>query len=951
MAVETQYFVVEYDNEVSGPFVAEGALLTWPGGTGFIVTVIDDGTTGKLIVALYTGAIPTNNLVLTQSGTTADANGPAPNGDGELILYPAYFRPDTSLAATGIMAWTGPALGTTHSFLFDGQTVNVVVGEILTFSPGNQQCKVVTIESDVGASGELSVRWITFLDTLEFPADNDTFTGDIAGDGTLDGRVHPRCYSPLHLHRLLADLNDDSKHEGDDVMSVVKPTPSARSTDQIVSLNGTVVIDDTIAQHMFGGSVDQLAGDTQYSGLDIQITDSDGGTNPVVIQDDAIVTAYWENAFMPDSIAGKVRIVRRTRTNGVNIDGKRIKGKLLRFNDTYFEGATTLGQASTALALFSASDGNNQTAEGTVAGAPYNSIIQTEGFQLIDYNNGNGAQPFAYELGFGSANSLQAYERTKYIQRRGTAETLNGRNAQLFTGVTLDFAYDAEVSGPFNEDEILAWGTELPYTPFVLAQQVWQVDDSGGPSFSDQTTGFNDATDANFTPFPATEEDELDYCAIGFDQRFARVVFDNLNGTQGVAGTVAWEYWNGAAFVALSGVTDGTSGFTAAVADGQVLTFTLPTDWVKNTLNGVEAFYIRARVTTLYTTNPIYDQGFVGGDAFTVGEVVVSDDGLARGRVLAHDTTNDILIVAQDSGAGAFSNTQEFAGLTSGIAATTGTVVTNSAAGTMVLMALDDNGVDGFLFGQRTRGVAPAENQTVFGATASADTDAATSLNTRVVNTQFIGAYTGTAYNPANFGMAIDPTNAIAADLFTDLLGATQQPPNNQTGTVTSGEAGDYLTAYPWDGTTNDVNGNPEPDFNEMTLDVALVQGVTTTVDVGTIPINTPAAGFLRVERDSDNEFDLVEYVSFTGSIFTLGGSTPTAPNNAAIGNRIFRALIDRVWATTGVDETYQAVQSGSNQVAVSLLRGGVAPIKPFKGSATFGATGFTAAAQRISDA
>ena len=45
------------------------------------------------------------------------------------------------------------------------------------------------------------------------------------------------------------------------------------------------------------------------------------------------------------------------------------------------------------------------------------------------------------------------------------------RNAQLFTGVTLDFAYDAE-SGAFSEDEILAWGTEIPYTPLAQAAQV-----------------------------------------------------------------------------------------------------------------------------------------------------------------------------------------------------------------------------------------------------------------------------------------------------------------------------------------------------------------------------------------------------------------------------------------------------------------------------------------------
>lgn len=809
MAIETSYFVVEYDNEASGPFVAEGALLTWDAAasSGFIVKVIDDGLTGKLVCALYTGTIPDNNDVLTQGSVTADTSGPAPTGDAEALLYPAYFREDTILSAAGPMTWSGAALGATHSFLFDGQTANVVVGELLTFADG-QQCEVVTIESDVGASGELSVRWVSFLDTEGFPEDNDTFTGDVAGDGVLNGLIHPRCYTPLHLHRLLADLNDDPKHAGNDVLSVYNAIPSKRSTDQIVTLLGTVTITDEIAQHMFGGSVDQEAGAVQYSGADIQVTDSDGGTNPVLIQDDAIITAYWENAYMPDSIAGKVRILLKTRKDGVNIDGKRLKAKLLRFGDTYFEAATTLGQASTALAVFSAIDGNNQTVVGTVAGAPYNTIVLAEGYQLIDYNNGNGLQPYAMELGFGSASSKQAFERTKYVQRRGTAELLNGRNAQLFTGVNLDFAYDAE-TGAFSEDENVAWGTELPYTGEV-----------GGP--------------------------------------------------------------------------------------------------------------------------------------FTPGEVVVGAGG-GRGRIIYIDDNGltGTLIVEQDSGATAFANTELITGQESGATATTGTVVTNGASGTMVLMALDDNGTDGFFYGQRTRGINPADNQSVFGETSNATAlaDTATSLNTRTVNTQFIGNYTGSAYNPANFGMAVDPANAGASDLLTDLLGSNQAPPDNQTGSTSGGLAGDYLTVYPWDGAATDVNGDPEPDFNEATLTTALVAGVTTTVAVSAIPDNTPTAGHLRIERDSDNEYDLLEYVSWTGLVYTLGGATPTAPSNAAIANNTMRALADRIWATTGIDETYTAVYSGTpNQVAVSLFRGGVDPIQPFKGSATFGATGFNAAAQRLAD-
>ncbi len=453
----TTYYSVKYDNEASGPFVAEGANLTWTGGVGFIVTVIDDGVTGKLKIALVSGVKPTNNLVLTQGSVTADAN-----GDAREMLYPAYFREDLQVPSTGIMVWTGPALGTTHSFFFDGQSNNVVASEILTFSSG-ETCEVITVESDAGVSGELSVRFISDIDQ-GLPADDITFTGDISGDGTVNGAIHDRAYMPLHLHRLLSDLNDDEDIFGDDDLSRVDPVPSGKDTAEIVNLLSNMVINDTIAQHMCGGSISQDGGDTLYSGLDVQVTSNTADTRPVLIQNDAIVTDYWKNAFMPDSIAGNVRILRKTREDGVDIDGKRIRGGVLEFKDSYFFGGTTLGTASTALALFASPDGNNTTDAATVAGAPYNTIVVTEGYQTLDFNNGNGSTPFGLSIDYGSASALQAYERYKYIQRRGTSETLFNRNAQLFTGINFNFAYANETGGPLVEDEIIAWGTEITYS-------------------------------------------------------------------------------------------------------------------------------------------------------------------------------------------------------------------------------------------------------------------------------------------------------------------------------------------------------------------------------------------------------------------------------------------------------------------------------------------------------
>ena len=144
-----------------------------------------------------------------------------------------------------------------------------------------------------------------------------------------------------------------------------------------------------------------------------------------------------------------------------------------------------------------------------------------------------------------------------------------------------------------------------------LAQFALQVDDSGGPSYIDQTANFNSATAADLVLFPATEAIG-DVFEVGFGRPFSQLIFDGAGGTAGVGGVVVWEYSTGVGtWSALTGVVDGTSGFTTAVADGQVVSWTVPADWAEGTEDGNSAYFVRARITTVYSTNPIYDQGFV----------------------------------------------------------------------------------------------------------------------------------------------------------------------------------------------------------------------------------------------------------------------------------------------------------------------------------------------------
>ncbi len=804
MVGQTQYYVCKYDTLAGGSFTPEGANLTWPTGeSGWIVSNLSTGaTTGILYIALLSANAPINNQTLTQGGVTALAD-----GDAVLIDYQAYIREDLEISGAGAISWDSgaPALGTTHSFWYDGSTHAPVVGEILTFADG-QKCEVITVV----AADELDVRWITNIDVLGYPDDNDTFTGDDAtpANGALNGVVHERVYSPYMLHRFLQDLGDNSDIYGDDDLSRVDPVASSKDTPEIVNLLGNMAVNDTVVQHMYGGSIAQDGGATLYSGINVQVTSPLDSTQPVLIKNNAIITDYWKNAYMPDSVKGNVRIMTKTREDGVDFDGKRIKGKLLEYGEIYFIGGTTLGLGATALALFSSADGNNNTAAATVAGAPYNSVVLTEGYQTIDYNNGNGATPFGFKMDYGTANSAQAYERMKWIQRRGTSQNLFGANAQYFDGYNLNFAYDGESGGPFSEDEIIYWGTEVTYTGQTVNFQI-----------------------------------------------------------------------------------------------GEVLTFS----------GG-------AKGRLLYMN----DAGASGTLIIDIGEYSLSD---VSGTIT---------------------------GETSGGNGSVNTVGTNTVAGSARLCALNDLGANGNMYCSLLTGLAPVDNSEIYGGTSDADCLVNGTPQTRTINNQWWGVYTGSAHQP-NFGIGLDSSDATKDDLMTNLLGASQSPPDNQIGAVTDLKLGDTVTVYPYDGSSTDANGDPEPNYDEQALAVALTSGVSTVVNVGAgnIPERTPQAGFLRIEQDSDSNLILVEYDSHDeDDEYQIVG---TSPITAAISNTVMRALIDEERSADG-NSSYTAKYEGtSEQVVIKVQNGYTAvkngPLKPFITTAAFGSGGFSVKAVRTSDA
>jgi len=133
--------------------------------------------------------------------------------------------------------------------------------------------------------------------------------------------------------------------------------------------------------------------------------------------------------------------------------------------------------------------------------------------------------------------------------------------------------------------------------------------DDGGVK-TDETDEANDATANDMVLLPAVPVVNDAYYFGGEE------VFDTLRvniGTQGVGTwTITWEYWNGSGWASLSGVTDGTSGFTAAAGVRDV-NFTRPSNWALSTIESISAYWIRARISayTSITTQPKGTQAWV----------------------------------------------------------------------------------------------------------------------------------------------------------------------------------------------------------------------------------------------------------------------------------------------------------------------------------------------------
>lgn len=200
-------------------------------------------------------------------------------------------------------------------------------------------------------------------------------------------------------------------------------------------------------------------------------------------------------------------------------------------------------------------------------------------------------------------------------------------------GTTTATDQQVTLGAAFSFASLLKKGAISSYSARQFLDYVYMFD--GGTTYTNHSVEADSAAGSPFAIL-ADAGDKL-YC--GKDTQFKRFVIDVSAAAVGYT-AVTWEYWNGSAWTTLT--TSGTADFSA---DGTV-TFTIPGSWVKNTVNGINAYWLRAQQTAVAPATPATLLS-IGRGSLTENTDVAFDLGTAtsdaRVRAVSGSTAVDTL--------------------------------------------------------------------------------------------------------------------------------------------------------------------------------------------------------------------------------------------------------------------------------------------------------------------
>lgn len=167
-----------------------------------------------------------------------------------------------------------------------------------------------------------------------------------------------------------------------------------------------------------------------------------------------------------------------------------------------------------------------------------------------------------------------------------------------------------------------------------------------------------------------------------------------------------------------------------------------------------------------------------------------------------------------------------------------------------------------------------------------------------------------------------------------DANGVTRNPPNYQSLSITGLVSGDRATIF--------LQSGGAVDKTQYSIKTDQSSAVA-YVDIGvSIPNDTPSTGTVIVKDSVTDSEDVYAYTSWSGDRFTITGVTSAAYQAA---DKVFVPYIFE--QATGANVT-ESVIYVSDRAVIAKFR--LAGYKPWSSLGTFGSSGFTVAASRISD-
>jgi ABC-type transport system substrate-binding protein len=140
--------------------------------------------------------------------------------------------------------------------------------------------------------------------------------------------------------------------------------------------------------------------------------------------------------------------------------------------------------------------------------------------------------------------------------------------------------------------------------------------------YTDETEDINNPIENDVTLPPIQNQTSGDCIYIGDSTIFTRIIITVTRPGNYSGIDVKWEYWNGNSWFPIANLTDETKGFTKG--GSSIVIFTPPSNWVETKVDGVSAYWIRARAilstNTSIITAPLASIASVGYfDCFKIG--------------------------------------------------------------------------------------------------------------------------------------------------------------------------------------------------------------------------------------------------------------------------------------------------------------------------------------------